>query len=98
MDKKSKHKTAVKKKTLNPEFNEVQGAGEATEKPLVLLWDRGPRGTGFSSVTVRASRVRRKDGEGLTGEPSAMGAWTKLNQTEVVQMEGRGWLEKIFRG
>lgn len=27
MDKKSKHKTAVKKKTLNPEFNEVRGGG-----------------------------------------------------------------------
>lgn len=26
MDKKSKHKTRVKKKTLNPEFNEVNGA------------------------------------------------------------------------
>uniref|UniRef100_A0A452SG30 Double C2 domain alpha n=1 Tax=Ursus americanus TaxID=9643 RepID=A0A452SG30_URSAM len=27
VDKKSKHKTCVKKKTLNPEFNEVSGAG-----------------------------------------------------------------------
>lgn len=27
MDKKSKHKTGVKKKTLNPEFNEVNGEG-----------------------------------------------------------------------
>ena len=26
VDKKSKHKTCVKKKTLNPEFNEVNGA------------------------------------------------------------------------
>lgn len=30
VDKKSKHKTCVKKKTLNPEFNEVSGAGPRT--------------------------------------------------------------------
>lgn len=38
VDKKSKHKTAVKKKTLNPEFNEVRGAGEAVGKTLTLPW------------------------------------------------------------
>lgn len=31
VDKKSKHKTAVKKKTLNPEFNEVPGRVKARE-------------------------------------------------------------------
>lgn len=38
VDKKSKHKTAVKKKTLNPEFNEVRGAGGAVGRPLTLPW------------------------------------------------------------
>lgn len=36
MDKKSKHKTCVKKKTLNPEFNEVSGAGLRNQGGLGL--------------------------------------------------------------
>lgn len=34
VDKKSKHKTCVKKKTLNPEFNEVKMAGSRNQDGL----------------------------------------------------------------
>lgn len=90
MDKKSKHKTAVKKKTLNPEFNEVPGAGEAAGGPLPLPLG----GTGFSRVTV--------GGGALTGEPPAPGcrgeAPARLNRAEVMHTEGREPPRKIFRG
>ncbi|XP_072604029.1 double C2-like domain-containing protein beta isoform X3 [Vulpes vulpes] len=56
VDKKSKHKTAVKKKTLNPEFNEVQGAGEAAGKLLAVPQGRGPGGLSFPRATVETER------------------------------------------
>lgn len=42
MDKKSKHKTAVKKKTLNPEFNEVQGLAKLLGSCLLSPRAGGP--------------------------------------------------------
>lgn len=39
MDKKSKHKTCVKKKTLNPEFNEVKMSGSRNKVGLgTAMW------------------------------------------------------------
>ena len=52
VDKKSKHKTAVKKKTLNPEFNEVRGAGGLQGSHALSPGARGPAGTGFPKATV----------------------------------------------
>ena len=57
VDKKSKHKTAVKKKTLNPEFNEVHRAGDATGSRLPL--PRG-KGTGRNWVPKGHSLKDRK--------------------------------------
>nr|XP_008513000.1 PREDICTED: double C2-like domain-containing protein beta [Equus przewalskii] len=51
VDKKSKHKTAVKKKTLNPEFNEVRGAGGLQGSHALSPGARGPAGTGFPKAT-----------------------------------------------
>ena len=90
MDKKSKHKTAVKKKTLNPEFNEVQGAGEAMGKPLPLPW---------GDWVFQGSLWELEGGKRPTGEPPAV-RWgsrgrrseTRLNQAEV-QTEARGSLQ-----
>lgn len=42
VDKKSKHKTAVKKKTLNPEFNEVRGMKPRESAPLPPPQGREP--------------------------------------------------------
>lgn len=42
VDKKSKHKTCVKKKTLNPEFNEVNMTRSRSEDGLeVGMWSEG---------------------------------------------------------
>lgn len=35
VEKKSKHKTTVKKKTLNPEYNEVNEGGQAKERGVL---------------------------------------------------------------
>lgn len=58
VDKKSKHKTAVKKKTLNPEFNEVREAGEAMSHSLSLRTG-DPGGTGFFKGHCGSWRLER---------------------------------------
>lgn len=83
MDKKSKHKTAVKKKTLNPEFNEVQGAGEAAGKLLAVPQGRGPGGLSFPRATVETERW-----EGATRRAPGCGGQGR-DKAKVVQMEDR---------
>ncbi|EPQ02760.1 Double C2-like domain-containing protein beta [Myotis brandtii] len=94
VDKKSKHKTAVKKKTLNPEFNEVPGVGEAAGGPLPSLPGR--------DWVLKGHSGRAGGGGTLTGEPPALGcrgeAPARLNQAEVRHTEGREQPRKIFRG
>lgn len=57
VDKKSKHKTAVKKKTLNPEFNEVRGPTVALRCASSRMEDLEE--VGFPRVTAGAGGGRR---------------------------------------
>lgn len=99
MDKKSKHKTAVKKKTLNPEFNEVHGAGKATGSRLPPSWGRG---LGGGWVPKGHSWTDGKRGwEGLTGEPPPQAAGKGSGQAEPGQGaadRGEGPPRQIFGG
>lgn len=85
MDKKSKHKTAVKKKTLNPEFNEVLGAGDhAVVKLLSLLWGRGP----WRDWVLQGSLWGVGRGQQESPQPWGMGE--RQGQAEQAEVEQAG--------